>query len=204
MAIKKRNPRLQELFKTPERKTYTVAGATLLLTILMVFVVIRPSVSRMLTQIAENNERREVLGDMDQKLTNLENLIGIEEQRSLEIETLNNEILPDSRREDEFIANLAVGAEDAGLSLLSIGFADDISKLDVDFPSGVDAYILSVAVQGSREEIESFVNFLERFPRTVNITEFSISRLADDEVQKVGIENAIRADIQSVVYLWGQ
>jgi hypothetical protein len=202
MAIKERNPLLAELFRTPQSRTYTVAGATLLLTVLMIFFVIRPSVSRILTQISENAERREILGQMNTKFSNLESLINKENTYSDQINTLDIEIIPDSRREDEFVANIAKGADTNGVSLLNIGVQPFQTTSVIEENPNIEKYVLTGSIRGERNEIEKFLEFLEAFPRTINIYDLVLSRIASEQANQDGGENSFRADFKAVVYLW--
>lgn len=203
MAIKTRNPRLQDLFSTPQRRTYSVAGITVVLTILMIFVVIRPSISRILTQISENNERKEVLSQMDAKFQNIQKLIQIEEDQAEAFELLNDEIVPDSRREDEFISNLTEGAENLGVEVLSIGVAEDNEFKTRDLPDNVETYILTITIQSDSIGGEKFIRLIEDFPRPINIIEVSMQKVGDEALRFVSPGKNLKLNIKAVVYFWG-
>ena len=203
MAIKTRNPRLSDLFETPKSSTYTVAGVTIFLTILMIFVVIRPSVSRILTQISENQKRQEVIDKLNQKFTNLQTLIQSEEKFQKELDFFDNEIFPDSRREDEFIANMSEGARILGVDMISVGVAEDTDSGNRELPENISTYYLTISIVGTAPKTESFVSFVELFPRTINITEIVTKKVDPKDVgENVSAEKTTKVDIKGVVYFW--
>ncbi|MBN1915707.1 hypothetical protein JW796_01770 [Candidatus Dojkabacteria bacterium] len=202
MAIKTRNPRLEDLFSTPQRRTFSVAGITVLLTILMIFVVIRPSIVRILTQISENAERKEVLSKMDTKFKNIQSLVQIEETQTEAVTFLNDEIIPDSRREDEFIANLTVGAERLNVKVLSMGVAEDTEFKMREIPDNVQTYIFTTTIQANSIGVGNFIRLLEDFPRPINIIEISMQQVGDEALLYVTPDQNLKVSIKAVVYFW--
>lgn len=199
MALKLRNPQFKKLTETPQTKTYTVVGVSLIIVLLLTFFAIRPSISSVFAQLEKNKDKRDMLERMDKKYNNLISLSSQEQEKQAELDLLA-ETMPGARQEEFIEANLEKIIIDQGLSIELISFDTRQVKAMLELDSlGVNTQYaeLVITVGGERTEIIRLIREIENFPRPLNIKEVSI-RSADSEEERQRYD--YKGDISMEIY----
>ncbi len=175
MALKYFNPQFKELTKTPARKTYTVLVVTIALVAIMIFLAIRPAIVSIFDRLHENEQKQELLEDMDKKYQALIKLNRQEEQYQSTLQLLDVS-LPEKRQEEFVEANLVAMLNDSGLTLMGVNLNKAPKKLFMDekiTDGKISGSYLYLNVEGSRNSILKFIEKIESFPRLLNIVKYS-------------------------------
>lgn len=204
--MKIQNPRLNELFKTPKRKTYTLVGISTLLVGAFILLSLRP------TFIKINDIRREIkdkeifLERLDSKLEKMNYLIN---QRQSVIEELAyfEEDFPIDIKGGFIVANLAAIASEVDVDLMSVEFEEvDDEEISFDTEGGeyVIPLVIKLSIEGNRQNIEDYTEYLEAFPRIFDIKSLSYSQ-ADFSRFEGELEDykPFRCGIEIYAYYWG-
>lgn len=162
---------------TPQRKTYTVTFATLILVVLLVFFAIRPAIISIFNRTSENGTKEEVLTKMDKKY---ESLLGLSTQKDEKAEelTLLDSSMPASREEDFLIANIQQIIQENNIEFVNLSIEKNIQKSILDNSQlGVNTSTsgFTLTIRGRRSSIIKLVGELESFPRIINIYTISFS-----------------------------
>jgi|GEM_PF-6206844 len=201
MALTLRNPQLQKLTATPQRRTYTVIFATLLLVLLLVFFAIRPAVTSIFDRTSANKNKRKILGEMDTKYNNLLTLNSQEVDQAESLALLSSSI-PEQRDEDFLVANMHSMVEKNNLEFASISITDKVKKsvlTSSDLGIKTEVAGFSLEVRGSRMDIIRLVEDMENFPKIINI--YSISFAPAGETYG---SNTISANVQAEIYYFNK
>lgn len=177
--MKLQNPQLRGLFKTPQRKTYTLGGVTIIVVALFILFTIRPTfvkIGELNKEIAEN---REFLEDLEIKYDTLTTLIQKKQEASGDIAYFET-AFPEAKRSGFMVANLAAIAEQNGLVLSYVEFKDVDQEEETFFEiENIDRVIVSkvnLSLKGDLNDIENFVRHMEKFPRIYDIISVSYEK----------------------------
>lgn len=177
MALNLTNPQFKALTKNPQRKTYTIVVATIVLIILLLFSAIRPAVTSVFDKTSSNSVKREVLADMDHKYESLVSLGGEADTRADSIAILHHS-LPDGREEEIIIVNINNFVRLYDLDLNSMYIDKEIKKSvlgNSNLGPKVKVAGITIEVEGDRDSVNQFVEKLEKFPRIINIHSLTMS-----------------------------
>lgn len=182
MGLFDKNLNLERFTETTEKKTYTVALATVFVVIIMIFFAIRPAVTSIFDQLNRNDEKREVLDKLEQKYQNLLALNNMEQEYAEELSLLDV-AMPIGSQEEFVVANVIPIAESNNLDFQSLAFTER-DNIDTDEAQvmGVNTESLrtNFVVSGQRADMLNFVSELEDFPRILNIKSITITPRSEE------------------------
>jgi Tfp pilus assembly protein PilO len=171
MALILSNPQFKKLTETPQRKTYTVVFATLILIILMIFLAVRPAIGSIFNRTSENKAKNDILTKMDTKYQNLQ-ILNNERNNKNDSLVLLDEAMPQSRQEEFLVANVKSLAQESDLQVTAININRVAGKSILEENAvGMNTKVSGVGleVRGRRTNINNFVEKLENFPKILNI-----------------------------------
>lgn len=129
------------------------------------------------TQLSQN------LADQAAAQDTLDNLSQLKVQYSREIVPLLpliNEALPSDKNQTEILAQLQYIAGEAGLSLSSVTFPSPVglpSAVSQTVPAGIAlALPVNFQLQGSFDQLQTFLTKVENLSRLTNVTTLSVAR----------------------------
>jgi len=196
MALTLQNPQFKKLTETPQKKTYTVAIATIVLVVLMVFFAIRPAVSSIFNRTNENKSKNEILSQMDKKYQNLLTLSNLQTEKASGL-TLLDESMAESRQEEFLTANLYAIAQETNIQITGMNINKGVNKSVMKSNSlGINTKVssLSMEVRGNRSDIINFVSKLESFPKILNIFSFVVVPTGGTEFGANSYNSSIQAE----------
>lgn len=200
-----RSEKLREFIKTSRGKSYTVGIATAFLVLGLFMFAVFPAFSAILAQSKANQERSISLSQIEYKREVIRDIISTE-QNNRAVTVALTASLPDNMQQAALIQDLLDLHKDLGLSLVNIRFAgldSTRSNFDEFEISGdvLDGRVLSITVDGKRQDLERFVARVEEYRRIVNLRNISVSRRESPEG---GIDPNLpfRLTMQAEVYFW--
>ncbi|MFC1780403.1 type 4a pilus biogenesis protein PilO [Patescibacteria group bacterium] len=205
--MKDQNPRLSELFKTPKRKTYTLAGITALTVGIFVFLTLRPTFVKIAELNREINDKSEFLEKIDDKLEAINSLISDKQSVTSEL-TYFAKDFPEEKKTGFIVANLSEIAEEKSVDLMNVEIDDDIDETELtnlDEISDVVVVEVNISIEGSLSDIEKYIEHLENFPRIldvnlVNYSKVDLSRFEGD----LSNYKPIRCSVSMYMYHWSE
>lgn len=205
--MKNKNPRLSELFKTPKRRTYTLAGITALTVGIFVFFTLRPTFVKIAELNKEISDKREFLEEIDVKLDAINFLIS--ERRSVTSElTCFAESFPEEKKTGFIVANLSEIAEIKNVDLMNVEIDDDIDETELtnlDELGSAVAVKVNINVEGSLSDLEKYIEHLENFPRILDIDLISYSKVDLSRFEgDLANYKPIRCNISVYMYHWSE
>lgn len=197
------------LSNTKEGQSYTVAGITFLLIVLVLVFGVIPSLSATVEQMSENQVRRDTLEALDQKIYNLGQLSFQynEKQRVVQIfndsfregfdheyvvKLINDAIV----RNQIFFASISFTEVDPNFQENAI--SENIRNLD----NNVKAYTISLRVEGRKDSLVNFVRELENSKYIFNIESISLSGNDDTTVFDIQEGREFSLNLQIQTYYW--
>ncbi len=203
MGIFDKSLKLEALTETAERKTYTVALATVAVVIIMIFFAIRPAVVSIFDRLSENKEKRRVITQLDTKYESLLSLNKMESDRADTLGLLDVS-MPLGRMEEFVVANVMLMLQENNLRFQSISISESDKtpgvKTRLEYPKH-KSITTNLTVTGQRSNIVQLVKDLEDFPRIIHITRVTVvPNLEDGDVSGTDI----RAQIDFEFYYYIQ
>ena len=194
--------RLNKILATSKRKSYFVAAVTVLFAVAMFLLGILPSYSSLTLQAKENEKKDEVLNMMQTKLTTLKNLTAESEQKK-DLVAFFSSAFPDSSSQEDVLNSILAFANSNKLYLSSVSFSDARrdKPLSVDFSVNdqIKSQVLSLFVEGKRDNILKFINDIEQSRRIFNIKSAIIVRKTGLELS-ANPERDHKLDLQVEIY----
>jgi len=173
------NPQLRSLLKTPERKTYTIAGITAITIGIFIFFSLKPTLEKIAELRGEINEKRNFLESVQSKLVTVNNLITQKQEISQELPFFNS-VFPDEKKSGFITANLAEMASRDKVILISVEFDSKTKpeRIFLDEVGIVNTTVerVNISIEGEMSDIENYIKDLESFPMIMNIESFSFSK----------------------------
>lgn len=205
--MKIQNPKLRELFKTPKRKTYTLAGITAITVGIFVFFTIRPTFVKIADLNKEIKDKQEFLSTVENKLETLNYLISQKQSVSQELSYFEED-LPTEEKGGFIIANLAAIAEKQDLDLIGVEFDEELSEnvqLDVENSGSLRIVEVDLRLEGDFTNLEKYVGYLENFPRIFDIRSINYEKLDLSEFQDdLESYKPIECNISIYVFHWDE
>ncbi|MBN2016510.1 hypothetical protein JW766_06810 [Candidatus Dojkabacteria bacterium] len=175
--MKAQNPRLAELFKTPQRKTYTLVGITTITVGLFIFATLRPTFIKIADLNKEIKDQEKFLAKIDKKLETVNYLIN---QKNLSQKELVyfDEDFPTEGKGGFLVANLAALADNNDVALMSVEFkeVDEQEIVEITESESINILEVNMSIYGTLDNLEEYVEDLEIFPRIFDIRSVSYSR----------------------------
>ena len=131
--MKKQSLQLKELFKTPQRKTYTMVGITALTVGLFIFLTIRPTFIKIADLNKEIKDKEIFLNKIEKKLENVNYLISKKESSTEELDIFLRDF-PEEVKGGFIVANIAAIADKHEIVVQRIEFSEEV---DEDYEIGV-------------------------------------------------------------------
>lgn len=203
--MKVQNPQLRALFKTPQRKSYTLIAFTAITVGIFVVFSLRPTFKKVSSLRKEIKDKEEFLEKMNDKLSTLNSLIDEKESVSKEVAYFNK-VFPTEQKEGFMVANLAEIAEENNLILKSVMFMDEgdiVETKNTKNVSNIYNLGVSMSLEGETTDIERFTDYLESFPMIFDLYRNSYAT-EDIENFEGDIEDfaAIRSNISFNTHYW--
>jgi Tfp pilus assembly protein PilO len=203
--MERQNPLLRELFKSPERKTYSLAGITALIVGVFALFVLRPTLLKVVSLNREIKDKKAFLSKIEDKRKTLNNLIAEKQPLSEEI-AFFEEDFPTETKGGFLVANMSAIAQKFNLDLMNIEFKTnevDSTQTETELPQNVDYVQVDMTVEGDTNGIESFTEYLEGFPRILDIRSVNYSSIDLSEFREdVQQYKPLSGNIQLYVYMW--
>lgn len=171
------NPRLSELFKTPQRKTYTLTAITAFMVGVFLLFAIRPTFLKIAELNSEIKQKEELLAKIEKKLEILNYLIREKQSVDTELEAFDKSF-PVEEKTGFIVANLARVAEKYNIDLMSVEFEKPTQEilLDVENVESVNVLVVRVSIEGSLNDVQGYISYFEFFPRIFDIQTISYSK----------------------------
>jgi len=181
MAISLTNPQLKKLTETPENKTYTVAVTTVVVVVLLIFFAIRPSIASVFDKLNENSDKRKFIDQMEQKQQNLVLLTNKEVEQADQLALLDG-AFPGSRKENEVLDILVSLSKSNSINLVSadLAISNEKSSIRTDLDINTAHGVVTIGVNGTRNQIWNFIGDLESSNRIINIQQIGMSSRIDE------------------------
>lgn len=201
----RQNPRLQEVFKTPKRKTYTTAVITALIVGLFIFFTIRPTFQKIANLNKEIKEKEEFRAKINSKLNRVQSLLNKQREVSEGLIYFQEDF---SKKEKSgfVVANLAAIADKFEVDLMNINFGDPVDEdemVELDSSDDVVGISVSVNLEGDTKSIEEFIQYLEGFPKIIDVRNVSYSKndlsTFDEDLEEF---KSIRSSVNMYIYYW--
>jgi len=203
--MKVQNRQLKELFKTPQRKTYTMVGITAVTVGLFVFMTIRPTFIKIADLNKEIKDKETFLSKIEKKLETLNYLISQKETSSTELDVFLKDF-PEEEKGGFIVANLAQIAEQYDNVLKSIEFNDEVDEdyeIGIEFEDNVKIVQVDIVILGDLDDTESFIGYIETFPRIFDIQSIRYSKVDISDYED-NLENyrSIQCNMTIFTYYW--
>lgn len=203
--MKVQNRQLKELFKTPQRKTYTMVGVTAVTVGLFVFLTIRPTFIKIADLNKEIQDKETFLSKIEKKLETLNYLITQKETSSDELDIFLKDF-PTEEKGGFIVANIAQVAEQYDNVLKSIEFSDEIDEdyeLGITYEENIEIVQVNIVLLGNLDDMEAFIEYIEGFPRMFDIQSIRYSREdINDYEDNIEDYKPIRCSMSIFTYYW--
>lgn len=165
-----------EAFKTPQRKSYTIVGLTIITVAFFIVFAIKPTISK-IASIQTNTKALENLEiKIDDKLKTLDHLIAQKDSNKENLVLLDR-YFPEDRDTALLVANFEKISERYSLLLTSVNFDVATERvIATQYPNLTNVGVLEtkISVEGDLTSIQNFVKHLEEYPRVMYIDGFAI------------------------------
>lgn len=201
MALVTRNQKLREILATSRGKTYATALLTLFVVVLMISLAVVPAYLSITNQNRSNVAKQEYMIELEQREADLKTLAQQEIDLTEEIALLND-YYPIQRNDEYIIANLTRMADEYGLELRSLAFADSQVPVEGELSAYPDVRTvgLSLSFGGELANLQRVIAHLENFPSLIRLQSISYS----SDSSSVGDSNAYNMAVQAEYYYWTQ
>lgn len=173
------NPQLKELFKTPQRKTYSLITITFILVGFFVIFVIRPTFLKIAQIKNEIKEKTEFKKKVEDKLSTLNYLI-VKANENYDLINTFNLAYPKDFEPGFVIANISKISENFDMSLISYDFSEKKDQTGTE--TGVVE--IKVSLEGTLANFEQLIDYIEKFPRIMSIKNISYTNKKSGNEQK--------------------
>ena len=182
MAVQFSRTIFKDLLDDPQKGTLTLAIGSTLIVIFMIVVAIRPAIVSVIKQVQSNEVRRELILKQEEKIETLTELVGRQSEYVFEIELLN-EVFPDFDDSEYVLRNLheyLMINEDVQLVSMEIDHSNTISNRFPTAPISVGVIEVSFGVQSDIDQAYKLIDYLDKFPRILDIQTITYSALQND------------------------
>lgn len=178
------NARVQfkQMLETPQGKTFSTAGLSIVTVIILFFIVMRPATTSITNRLLENDTRREYIAQAKNKKLDLEKLSEQSNKNENNIKLLNK-YLPEKPTESFVVGNITAIILNEGLTLMNLRVTP-ISDIDIGIAvdsSNIKQNSMELVITGDLLKIESFISKLEAMPKSLNIESVSYNSISESE-----------------------
>ncbi len=155
-----------------------MVGITAVTVGLFIFLTIRPTFIKIADLNKEIQDKETFLSKIEKKLETLNYLISQKETSSDELEIFLKDF-PVEEKGGFIVANVAAIADQYGNVLKSIEFSDDIDddyEIGITYEENIEVVQVDITLLGDLDDIESFIGYVERFPRIFDIQSVRYSK----------------------------
>lgn len=177
------NARVQfrQMLETPQGKTFSTAGLSIVTVIILFFIVMRPATTSITNRLLENDTRRDYIAQAKSKKGDLEKLSEQSNKNENNIKLLNK-YLPEKPTESFVVGNITAIVVNEGLKLTNLRVTP-ISDIDIgiaiDSPN-IKQNSMELVINGDLSKIESFISKLETLPKSLNIESISYNSVSEE------------------------
>jgi Tfp pilus assembly protein PilO len=197
-ATTTRRINVRKVLATTQGQTYAVAGATIFIVILMVFLAIRPAFLSISDQNAKNDVKRAYLDQLTEFENNLKILAQQKSDMQAQIDELNM-VVPDKRNDEFVAANVNAIVQKYQVQLRILTFEKSVETKDpklAGYPSLL-AVPMRLSVSGSLSNLQLFLAELETFPLPISVSAIGYS---GTDIQAIDPLKQIDLDIDAQYY----
>ncbi len=175
-ATTTRRINVRKVLATTQGQTYAVAGATIFIVILMIFLAIRPAFLSISDQNAKNDVKRAYLEQLIQFENSLKTLSQQKSDMQKEINELNL-VMPDKRNDELVTANINAIVQKYQISLRILTFEKSIQSKDPKLAAYTNllAVPVRISVSGTLQNLQLFLAEMETFPLPISMTAIGYS-----------------------------
>ncbi len=189
---------MTDILNDPQKGTFTMAIGTIIVIIFMFLVAIRPALSSVFAQIANNKIRQNIINDQTTKEETLANLISLQSQYVTELDLLRSS-LPEDNDIEYLLANVDAydnASEQVKVTGYTISYKTDKAYFqEMSELTNFEKAQITFNFEGNRETGIALVDFLENFPRPINVLSVNIGRNTSSFVP-----NDITGSVSATVY----
>lgn len=162
---------LLEYLETKKGKTYFIGVITIVTVSIMLMFAIVPAIKSITDKVAQNKVRQEYLAVLNKREDIIKGLLS-EEESSLDEISFLEELLPDRRNDEYFLANINRIALNNNNVVLSSKFGNETSskfKLKGSNDLFLKEVPITLNVQGTIYSLGEFLQQIEEFPSIVSV-----------------------------------
>jgi Tfp pilus assembly protein PilO len=201
MALGIQNKQLQKLMETPQGKTYTVLGVTIITVLIMFMLAIRPAYISITNRISENNKKQEYIDEANNKIGDLQELNNQANTYDDAINYLNNFFLDDTAKEAFTIGNIINIADNRNLTIdfIRVDEAEPLPENEFEDVSDLDILAqntITINARGSISNTRLFIQDLENLGEIMNIENINLSIEEEED------DDNWRLSVQANFYFW--
>jgi len=180
---------------TPQRKSYTILGVSIITFALLMWLAVRPTIITIIEINKKIGEFKETAQELDIKYQNLLRLTDQYEKPLAEggyreaIDFFQKYVLPNKDSVLTLIGNINKYSEQAAINLKSITQEESKEEGNIKYLT------FKLSIEGSLENIKRFIKMLEDFPRPLSLESINISVNEKDKT-------VYTADITFVTYTY--
>ncbi len=160
-----------KFFDTPQNSAFTLAVATIILVLIMIFGAIRPAITSIVNEMQNNDERRRLIELQEKKRNNLESLLAQEREYAEQIGILN-EIQPQFDDSEFVVRNIndyIKGNPNIVIQDYVINYQSRTRSSISSAAPSLRTLTLSLTFSSDIDNAIEFIEFLESFPRIFDI-----------------------------------
>jgi len=203
--MKKQSLQLKELFKTPQRKTYTMVGITALTVGLFIFLTIRPTFIKIADLNKEIKDKEIFLNKIEKKLENVNYLISKKESSTEELDIFLRDF-PEEVKGGFIVANIAAIADKHEIVVQRIEFSEEVDEdyeIGVTLEENMKVVEVNSTFLGDLDDLESCMESIESFPRIFDIKSVNYSKVdLRDYEDNIEDYKPIQCRITFYTYYW--
>lgn len=165
-----------EAFKTPQRKSYTIVGLTIITVAFFIVFAIKPTISKIASIQTNTKALQNLEIQIDKKLATLDLLIAQKDSNKDNL-VLFDKYFPTEKETSLLVANFEKISERYSLLLTSVSFDEATERvIATQYPTLTNVGVLEtkITVEGDLTSIQNFVKHLEEYPRVMHIDGFAI------------------------------
>jgi hypothetical protein len=184
-------------------KSYATIAATIILMVVMFLIGVFPTISTIFQQNSINENRAAYLTKLEENLSALRTLGQAQTSLFAEVEALNA-VLPTTLPQVEVISEISAMADELEVKLLAVSFSEVTDGATKTFELRVDRKVtlhqVKISARGSRVDLISFVDSLEKSKRIFDLT--SASLIAEEGTFEDQTASTFRLDLGVDFYYW--
>lgn len=190
---------------TSQGQSYSVAITTAILVFVVLFGGVLPAIGATISQITENQRLGEQLGKIKNKQLVLQKLATDEKSKQATITEFTRG-MPETLNEGDLILIINNFALDSQVNVMNLSFTriENRRKLGSVFGTTdkLQGKYLSINAEGTKANIEAFIQALEQSTRIFNIRNLTIQKKDNRSAPAQGVQPALTLSLRAETYYW--